>query len=341
MGKPSAGAFFDSDFSTIDDVLATALLFGLQGKNECRVAVVSMSRSNLEVAGFLDAVQRFYRGPAATFAQVPPIGMPTEGSPGVTSPAFTEPFQKLKPDGTPVYRNEVKRILETGDPNTLFRNYLQAQYDHNAFFVLAGPATNLAAALDFPGMKDLIAAKVNYLVVAGGAYPFGAVEGHIQADIPGARKVFAEWPTPIVASGYEMGELTFPGASIDKEFAEAIPDNPVADAYRAYQQMPYNTPSWALAAALYAGRPNQGYFQLSSPGKIEVEPDGRTRFTASDQGNHRYLIADPMQTAKIVEAYIQLTSAKPVPPRRFRPPVADKPPDRVGEKAVDPPKKEP
>src|SRR5271165_1016043 len=124
-GKPSAGAFFDSDFSTIDSVLAQALLHGLQGKNDCRVAIITMSRPNLAVAGFADMVERYYRGPAGNFAQVPPMGMRTEGKPGETSPAFTAPFLKKKADGTPLFENRVKRVLDTGDPETLIRNYLE------------------------------------------------------------------------------------------------------------------------------------------------------------------------------------------------------------------------
>src|ERR1039458_5955623 len=129
----SPGAFFDSDFLSIDDLLAVSLLYGLQGKNDCRVAIITMSRPNLAVAGFADMVQRFYHGPAGNFAQVPPIGMNTDGSPGETSPAFVAPFQRKKPDGTPAYRNQVSIVIDTGDPNTLFRNYLEAQYDQNAF----------------------------------------------------------------------------------------------------------------------------------------------------------------------------------------------------------------
>src|SRR5258708_13740414 len=94
--KPSAGGFFDSVFSTIDSVLAVGLLHGLQSKNDCRVAIVTMSRPNLAVAGFLDAVERFYRGPAGNFAQVPPVGMRTAGAAGETSPAVTLPFQTTK-----------------------------------------------------------------------------------------------------------------------------------------------------------------------------------------------------------------------------------------------------
>jgi purine nucleosidase len=340
-GKPSAGAFFDSDFTTIDSVLATALLYGLQGKNDCRVAIVSVSRPSLAVAGFADAVVRFYHGPAANFSQLPPVGMRTAGAPGETSPAFVAPFEKKKLDGTPVYRNEVKSVIETGDPVTLIRNYLQAQQNENAFMVLAGPASNLVDALAFPGMKPLIAAKVKYLVVAAGAFPAGAAEPHIKADIPAAQRLFAEWPTPIFVSGVEVGAaLEFPGASIDKQFAEAIQDNPVADAYRAYQPMPYNAPSWALSAVLYAARPKEGYFILSPPGRVNVANDGSTSFSAAEKGPHKYLIVDPAQKEKITLAYVELASARPTAQQRFRPPVVQKdtpPPD--GKPTPSPPTK--
>ena len=132
----SPGAFFDSDFSTIDSALAISLLYGMQGKSDCRVAIITVSRPNLAVTGFVDALERFYHGPAGNFAQVPPIGMNTAGAPGPTSPAFTAPFLKKKMDGTPVYKNGVKSVIDTGDPITLIRNYLEAQADHSAFLVL-------------------------------------------------------------------------------------------------------------------------------------------------------------------------------------------------------------
>jgi hypothetical protein len=308
-GKPNAGAFYDSDFTTIDQVLAVGLLNGLQGKNDCRVAIVTMSRANLAVCGYVDLVERYYRGPAGNFAQVPPIGMPTVGSPGETSPAFTAIFA----DKTKV--NKVRTVIDTGDPNTLFRNYLEAQYDQNGFFVLAGPATNLAAALEFRGMKDLIAAKIKYLVAA-------LPEQSLKADIPAARKLFAEWPTPIYMAGDDVGTaIEFPGASIDKEFATNAPENPFAAAYRAYKPMPYNAPTWAMAATLYAGRPKEGYFKVSDPGAITIRDDGKAVFAASAQGKHQTLVIDPEQKEKVLQAYVDLTSAKPVFPQRVRPPV--------------------
>jgi len=98
-----------------------------KARGDCTFAIVTMSRPNLAVAGYLDVIERYYRGPADNFSQVPPIGFYTEGSPGETSRASLEPLQKKKLDGTPVYQNEVKGVNQTGDPTLLIRNYLQAQ----------------------------------------------------------------------------------------------------------------------------------------------------------------------------------------------------------------------
>ena len=88
----------------------------------------------------------------------------------------------------------------------------------------------------------------------------------MQADPAAAEKVFAGWPTPIVTVGREIGEaLPFPGESIAKDFAYSGA-HPIADAYRAYQPMPYDAPSWAMAAMLYAAHPNDGYFKPSGSG---------------------------------------------------------------------------
>ncbi|MDP9172076.1 MAG: hypothetical protein M3N54_15770, partial [Acidobacteriota bacterium] len=274
-----------------------------------------------------------YHGPAAVFAQLPAIGMPTTGTKGETPKAFVTPFTLRKLDGTPVYKNEVRTVIETGDPNTLIRNYLEAQSDQNAFFVLSGPATNIASALEFRGMKDLIVAKIKYLVIAS-----GPGEANIKADIPAAKKVFAGWPTPIFLSGPEIGDsLPFPGASIDKEFATPNTDHPVADAYRLWKPMPYDTPSYGMSAALYAARPKEGYFKLSDPGAITVADNGKTAFAPSAQGKHQFLIADPAQKEKILAAYVELASAKPVVRQRFRPDAAAAAAAADGQKKLDDP----
>jgi hypothetical protein len=90
-----------------------------------------------------------------------------------------------------------------------------------------------------------------------------------------------------------------------------------------------------MAAALYAGRPKEGYFKLSGPGAISVHDDGRTSFSASDTGKHQYLSVDAEQKDKVLHAYVELASAKPVPPKRFRP---DAVVEQEQKKPAEPPK---
>jgi hypothetical protein len=107
--------------------------------------------------------------------------------------------------------------------------------------------------------------------------------------------VLAEWPTPIIFVGDDLGEeLKFPAESIDRDFSWAA-NHPLVDAYRAAKTMPYDAPSPALAAVLYAAHPDDGYFKVVSGG---------------------LLTADAGQKDRIVQAYRQGVSAKPPEPRR-------------------------
>ena len=121
-----------------------------------------------------------------------------------------------------------------------------------------------------------------------------------------AGPVTAKW------TGENCDGFITPGASIEKDFAWS-PVHPVVDAYRANQAMPYDAPASALAATLYAVKPDEPYFKLSDPGTITVLDDGRTKFTPAADGKHRYLMVDPAQKEQIVALYTALVSAQPAP----------------------------
>jgi mono/diheme cytochrome c family protein len=156
------------------------------------------------------------------------------------------------------------------------------------------------------------------LVIAAGRFDGGAPDPVVRGDVAAFRKLLSDWPGPIVMAGAELSDaFPFPGASVDTGFAWA-PNHPVVDAYRAFKSMPYDAPSRALAATLHAASPGDRYFDLSEPGTIALLDDGRTRFTPSPTGTHRYLIARPDQKERVLQAYVQLVTAEP-PPRPGRP----------------------
>jgi len=316
QGKPPLGVLLDCDMGNgIGDALALALLYGLEAKNEARVISVSISNSNLNAAAYVDAVMRFYSsapksGPFAGFSRTLPVGL-AEAKPLNDSPLLIEPLSKKTPDGSPLYPRVIHNLNDTAEVSALIRNALTSQYDGNCVVVLTGPATNLAKALDLPGVKELISRKTRLLCVAGGTYPEGPPEFSFKSDVAAAKKLFAEWPAPIVALGSETAaHLKFPGASIETDFAWA-PAHPIVDAYRAHQPMPYDASAGNMAAVLYAVHPQDSLFKLSPPGMITILEDGRTKFTLSSTGRHRYLIFDPAQEEKLTKSFIELASAKP------------------------------
>jgi hypothetical protein len=130
--------------------------------------------------------------------------------------------------------------------------------------------------------------------------------------VAAARKVFAEWPSRIVAVGHEVGAaVPYPGASIESDFAWA-PAHPVAEAYKANGTMPYDASSQAVAAAVYATAPTDDLFKLSEAGRIEVRDDGSTRFIPWPLGKHRYIVpgSDAAWKERVVKTYTTMASAK-------------------------------
>jgi hypothetical protein len=303
MGKPAMGVVYDADLgNTIDGALALAVLYGLQVKNESRVVSVTTSKPSLNSAAFADILVRFYTGEPGGFFAAQPIGMASAGKGAEDTPIVTTVLAKE-------YSRGVKKLNDTADPVATIRNALSAQFDGNAAVVLAGPATNLAGVLALPGAKELIARKVKLLCVAAWRGSAGAWDG------PSAKKLFTEWPTPIVAIPKEVGDaVLFPASAIDKELAWT-PNHPIADAWKAAGAK--DIPTWAMAAALHSTR-QEGFFKLSDPGTISSTDDGRTTFTPSAGGKHRNLIVDPATKDKVLAAYLELASTKQVPRRGRR-----------------------
>lgn len=321
--KPPTGITFDSDLgNNIDSFLTLAFLQSASGKGEARVISVSISKACLKSAQVAEAITKFYAGPPPAGGRgfgggvgVNPemVGLADNGKGSAVTPMMEAVLSKKGADGKPAYPWLIGSLLDTADPGITMRNILLAQFDENAVAVLDGPCTDMVGLMDLYGARPQITAKVKYLVAAVGAYPGGAADANIKSDIASAKKMFAEWPTPIIAVGREVGEaLPYPAASIAKDFAWA-PSHPIVDAYRTFKTMPYDAPSPGLAAALYAVHPDDGYFKLSEPGTITVLDDGQTKFTPGAGGKHRYLIADTAQKEKVIQQYTELVSAKPVP----------------------------
>jgi hypothetical protein len=307
--RPPLGVAFEGDIGhRLDAALAYAMLQGLAAKGEARAVAFCISRSNLKTAQLADVFAGLYVArPVGGSAM---IGMP-ESPRSDEVPPLAEILGRRNAEGAPIYTSNIKTVIDTADNAVLFRNIILAQHDQNAALVVAGPASGLVRMAGLYGARPQITAKVKHLVLAAGAFAGSTIDPSVKLDVAAARKLFAEWPTPIVVVGAEVGEaLPYPGVSIDRDFLWS-PTHPIAEVYRTFKPMPYDAPAPALAAALYAVHPDDGYFKLSEPGTITVGDDGRTSFAASAAGRHRYLIADPAQKERVLKLYTDLVSSRP------------------------------
>lgn len=188
------GVLFDAAFGdTLDDLLSLCLLYGLDNKNECRVASLSTSKDCVGSAGLLDVIHKIYGGRPA------PIGMETG-----RVRADESSLLKAALEGQPVV---VKSVIDTAEPHNLMRNALTAQYDGTATLICTGPTDNLAALLKLPGAKPVVAAKVKMLYLVG--------------EDP---KPVADWPTPVTLVTAAMAlELTYLPKAADFVWNEKHP----------------------------------------------------------------------------------------------------------------------
>jgi hypothetical protein len=319
---PPVGVAFDTSLDDIDHVLALAMLHGFEGRRQIRIQAVSTSRFNQLCAAFLDLVVRFYGGEQpgdVASSRVPlPIGMSAAGTREVNdaAPMVSAVLAKHVGNGRG-YPRGIRALNDTADPVALIRNALSAQVDQNGAVVLAGTPVNLLGVVARPDGRDWVSRKARVLSIAGGRFAAGPVDPLIQRDVAGFRTLLAEWPAPIVMVGTELSEaLPFPGQSLESGTSWA-PNHPIVDAYRAFRAMPYDAPSRALAAVLRAVSPADSYYEISAPGQITIGNDGRTTFSPSPGGRHRYLIAKPDQKERVLQSYVEVVTAQP-PPRPGR-----------------------
>ena len=320
-GQPAPlGVLYDSSLDGgIDQILALAMLFGFAALQQLRIPSLTTSRFTLQNAAFLDAVARFFAADlAGDFVpnKIPlPIGMASTGKPTENVPPMVSaPLAKVDAEGKHVYARGIEKLNDTADPIALMRNALTAQVDQNGAMILAGLPANLLSLLALPGGKDWAAKKARVLSIAGGRFEGNAADPVIRADVPGYRKLLAEWPGRIVMAGAELNDaLPFPVHALDA-IASWAPNHPVVDACRALKPVPNSAPSQALAAVLHTVSPEANDFSLSEPGTITILDNGRTRFTASPAGRHHYLIVRPEQKERVLETFVKLITTQPPPP---------------------------
>jgi len=291
----------------IDDVLAMQMLLNYESTGDIDLLGITISKSNPYSIEYIDGYCRFNGKDSI------PLGYSYNGVNPEDGPYLRQTLDTVI-NGRKILspHRSIKSNLPEG--YKLLRKLLASQKDSSVVFIALGPETNLARLLNsrpdeyskLDG-KSLVAQKVKMLSVMGGLYgdEFDFPEWNLQQDLNSAQTVFKNWPTEIVASGWELGnKLLYPHQSILNDFSEDY-RHPLCVSYKIYDRMPYDRPTWDLTSVLYAIKPTAGYFGLSSFGTISIDSVGHSNFIPSEKGKHRYLtIQNGKQTQTALEAIV-------------------------------------
>lgn len=305
---------FETDMGNdIDDALALDMLYKYQDAGDIELLGIMTNKNSDYSAAFIDQMNCWYGYPEI------PIGIVRNGVDSEHDAVnYTQHVALMKNEkGDALFPQSITDIQSLMDAHILYRKLLAEQPDHSVTVISVGFSTNLARLLESEPDKyspltgkDLVSQKVKLLSMMAGCFEKeDQPEYNVMKDIPAAKKVFEEWPTPIVTSPFEVGiQIQYPGQSIEQDFQWA-PEHPMIEAYKVYLEMPYDRPTWDLTSVLYAIE-GSSYFTTSSPGKVLVSEKG-TSFIADDTGDRYYLSVDSLQAEVIKQHFVEIITKQP------------------------------
>ena len=290
----------DTDIAPdFDDAGAMAVLHALADKGEAKIlATVSCNRYP-GCAPLLEVINNYYQKPAI------PIGaVKNEGA----------NFGDKNKWNEVVVANFPHKLQSTGEaPDALevYRSVLAKQPNNSVVIVTIGFLTNLKNLLQsgpdkFSKLdgKALIAKKVKRLVVMGGAFPQGK-EFNIYTDVPSSKYTFEFWPTPVLFSGFEIGNKVLTG---NRLIQQGSANNPIRQSYefclKTFQgnNHPLGRMSWDQTAVLAGVRGPEPYWDIVT-GQIKINDDGTNEWLTGGNKQHSYLIEKmpPEEVAVVIE----------------------------------------
>jgi inosine-uridine nucleoside N-ribohydrolase len=276
---------FDTDFGPdYDDVGALAFLHAMADSGKAEILATVSSNQHELVAPCINIMNIYFNRPDL------PIGSPKQSGVSLTA------FQHWPDTLVAKYPHTVKSNADVPDAVSVYRKVLYSQPDTSVTIVTVGFLTNLAGLLQSNpdsicplSGKDLILKKVKKLVSMAGRFPSGN-EFNVHMDSTASAVVYENWPTPVIFTGFEIGEKIHTGLRV---MNMDVANSPVRDVFRLSIPMAEEDKngrmSWDETAVLLAVYGTGGFFDLVN-GTIKVNPDGSNGWVDSPGGRQAYVV---------------------------------------------------
>jgi len=274
--KPAPVAvIFDSDMGPdYDDVGAITLLHAFADSGYAKILATVASTKYEGVAAVFDVFNTYFKRPDL------PIGVPKGKA------LELKDWQHWTDTLVKNYPHSIKMNDEVPDAITVYRKVLASQPDKSVTIITVGFVTNLAGLLQSTpdqyselGGLQLVTKKVRQLVCMAGRFPQGS-EFNLDRDAASSLAVFANWPTPVLFSGFEIGHRIRTGLPLIHN--DKIHNSPVKDVFRISipkdPQDSLGRMSWDETAVLVAIKGHLPWYKLNE-GKIIINKDGSNRWS--------------------------------------------------------------
>lgn len=278
---------FDTDMGPdYDDVGAITLLHAFADSGKLKILGTIASTKYEGVAAVLNVLNTYFKRPQL------PIGVP-KGN------AITQKdWQHWTDTLIAKYPHTIQSNNEVPDAVELYRKLLSEQSDSSVTIVTVGFLTNISNLLQSKpdaysslAGKALVTKKVKNLVCMAGKFP-GGYEFNVKEDAAASKYAFEHWPTPVLFSGFEIGQKIKTGLPLIHN--NSITNSPVKDVFRIAIPMAKEDSagrmSWDETAVLAAAAGIVPYFKLIQ-GKIIINDDGSNAWS-TDGTNHAYLVQE-------------------------------------------------
>jgi len=297
---------FDSDMGPdYDDVGAITILHALADQGEAKILATMASTKYEGVAGVLNIFNTYFNHPGI------PVGVPKGDA------LELRDWQHWTDTLLASYPHNIKTNAEAWDAVKLYRKILAAQPDHSITIVTVGFLTNLSNLLntnsdEYSSLSgtELVKRKVKQLVCMGGKFPSG-YEFNVMKDAKASQNVYANWPTPIIFSGFEIGEKIKAGLPLI--YNNSIKNDPVKDTFRIAIPMAKEDSagrkSWDETAVLVAIKGYDQWYTLQK-GRIIVADDGKN--TWDDTGTGQAYLVEKVDYREVRELINQLIMHQPI-----------------------------
>ncbi|XWW46047.1 nucleoside hydrolase [Fibrella sp. USSR17] len=280
---------FDTDMGPdYDDVGAIAMLHSYADEGRVSILGTIASSKYPRVVPVLSVLNTYFGRPTI------PIGVPKGW-------AVTDADSQHWSD-TLVARYPHSMTTNDAAPDavTLYRQLLAQQPNRSVTIITVGFLTNLANLLNSPPDRfskltgrQLVMQKVNRLVSMAGKFPAGH-EYNVHRDTTASTIVYADWPTPMLLSGFEIGEAIKTGLPLVQN--AAIRNSPVKDVYRICLPLSASDRngrmSWDQTAVLVAVEGTAPYYSTRA-GRLVMGPKGSNTWNDASKGQSHLVVKRP------------------------------------------------